>query len=643
MMVLLGNENKGERGNFPLLLRKWVGLKGKGDGDGIPAFLRFLVEEGIPEEQIASHFHSGNMSPASLEPAFLERVGRDKWLQALADRYQVPAFDLAAADVSPQVALVVPQEIGIANRVASIDVDEDGITLAMVDPEDQYAVAQVEDKTDFKVHRRMVVLAGDLLSFQELLYGTARNLTVSPRDIVDDIIKQAIGEGASDIHIEPLEDEIQVRFRKDGVLIRSFDIRDVAPKKTVIRHLKSALPVVVKNKSGASGKTMNIAENQKPQDGRIYLPSRSIDMRVSVLPTMNGESIVIRIHRPEADNTNLARLGFTGEALRRFESIIQAPYGIILVSGPTGSGKTTTLYTVLRRLNSPEVKILTIEDPVEYNIPGVIQVQVNLAKDLNFASALRSFLRHDPDIVMVGEIRDSDTALMAVEASLTGHLVLSTIHANDAVRTITRIKDLGVKPLLVTSTCLGTMAQRLIRTNCPDCTVPARFSPRFYKLMEYYDIPFRERDLMQGTGCSQCNQTGYKGRTGIHELMVMTPEIRELILRHAPDQDLESLARKQGMRLLIEDALYKAAAGMTTEAEVLRVTLAASAGALEELETIPGLHAIGMPDLHDRGEPGRIARSRATEKRQRQRRRLFARDEVVRARVPLTSRGASIL
>lgn len=642
--VLADIENKGERSHFPLMIRKWVGLKGKGDGEDIPAFLRFLIEQGVPEEQLASHFHSGNLSPASLEPAFLDAVGRDPWLQALADRYQVPAFDLGSADVSPQVALVVPRDIGVAHKAVCIDIDEDGLTLAMVSPDDAHAISQVEDKTDFRVTRRMVVLARDVLEFQEMLYGTARNLSVSPRDIVDDIVKQAIREMASDIHIEPLEDEIQVRFRKDGVLIRAFDIRDVAPKKTIIRHLKSALPVVVKNKSGASGKTMNIAENQKPQDGRIYLPSRNIDMRVSILPTMNGESIVIRIHRPEADDANLARLGFSGDALRRFESVIQAPYGIILVSGPTGSGKTTTLYTVLRKLNSPEVKILTIEDPVEYNIPGVIQVQTNLAKDLDFASALRSFLRHDPDIVMVGEIRDSDTAIMAVEASLTGHLVLSTIHANDAVRTITRLKDLGVKPLLVTSTCLGTMAQRLVRTNCPDCTVPARFSPRFYKLMEFYQIPFREKDLMQGTGCSQCNQTGFKGRTGIHELMVMTPEIRELILKQVPDSELEALARQQGMRLLIEDALHKAAQGITTESEVLRVTLAASAGALEELETVPGLHAVGAPEptlVEDK--PAASRRSRAAQKRARLRRRHLVRDALVRARTPVSSRGVAIL
>ncbi|MCA9796138.1 MAG: Flp pilus assembly complex ATPase component TadA, partial [Candidatus Eremiobacteraeota bacterium] len=239
----------------------------------------------------------------------------------------------------------------------------------------------------------------------------------------------------------------------------------------------------------------------------------------------------------------------------------------------TGSGKTTTLYTVLRRLNSPEKKILTIEDPVEYNVPGVVQVQTSEAKGLTFASALRNFLRHDPDIIMVGEIRDSETAVMAVEASLTGHLVLSTVHANDAVRTITRIRDLGVNPKLVASTCLGTMAQRLVRLTCPHCQAAAQADEQLLRLAERYQIDLDPARLVRGTGCEVCNHTGYRGRTVIHELMVMTPELRVLVENQASDSDLERLAREQGMLLLLEDALTKVANGLTTWEEVRRVTL----------------------------------------------------------------------
>jgi type II secretory ATPase GspE/PulE/Tfp pilus assembly ATPase PilB-like protein len=318
---------------------------------------------------------------------------------------------------------------------------------------------------------------------------------------------------------------------------------------------------------------MNIAETQKPQDGRIFLPVRNLDMRVSILPTTYGESIVIRLLSSEKEDANFIGLGFSEEDNRRFEKIISLPYGIVLVSGPTGSGKSTTLYTVLRKLYDPTKKIVTVEDPVEYTVPGVMQVQFNQAKDVTFATALRSFLRHDPDIIMVGEIRDSETASMAIEASLTGHLVLSTIHANDAVRTITRIKDLGVNPLLITSTCLATMAQRLLRKNCPHCAMPAHYSQLFYKLMDHFKIKYSKENLVKSVGCKRCNKTGYLGRTGIFELMIMTPEIKELILKEAPDDQLEKLARKQGMRLLLVDALYKVAAGLTTEEEIKRVTL----------------------------------------------------------------------
>lgn len=547
-------------------------LLGKEKSQDRPSFYSFLSGHGVAEEELSRHYDAGNHQPFTLEPFYLGTLGRQTWFEGLKEQYRVDTFDLEQADISPQVASIVNRELSVAHRLTCVAATEKGLTLGMLDPDDSAAVAAVEQKTDFKVVGRVAVLGSDLTRFLEMLFGSARLLQTSPRAIVDDIISRAVEQGASDVHLEPLEDELIVRFRKDGLLIHSIDAKEFAPKKVLLQHLKAALPVVVKNKSGAAGKTMNIAETQKAQDGRIYLPSCGIDMRVSVLPTSHGESIVIRIHRPGEEQT-LANLGFCPQVLERFENLITAPHGFFLVSGPTGSGKTTTLYTVLRRLNSPEKKLLTIEDPVEYNVPGVVQVQTCEAKGVTFVSTLRHFLRHDPDIIMVGEIRDRETGIMAVEASLTGHLVLSTVHANDAVRTITRIRDLGVNPKLLTSTCLGTMAQRLVRLNCPYCSRPVHIDDDLKRLAENHGVLLEDGQVKEGAGCVECNGIGFKGRTAIHELMVMSPELRRLVEDGASDSELERVAREQGMKLLVEEALDRVARGLTTLAEVRRVTM----------------------------------------------------------------------
>ena len=547
-------------------------LWGKDKAQERPAFFEFLARYSIGEEELARHFQAGNVRPFTLEPFYLGTVGRANWLKGLKEQYEVDTLDLESADISPQVSGIVNRELSIGHRLTCVEASERGLTLGMLDPSDDEAVAAVEQKTDFKVVRRVAVLGNDLTRFLEVMFGSARVLEVSPRAIVDEVIARAVAQGASDVHFEPLEDELIIRFRKDGLLINSMDAKEFAPKKILMQHLKAALPVVVKNKSGAAGKTMNIAETQKAQDGRIYLPSGGIDMRVSVLPTSHGESIVIRIHRPGEGQT-LKDLGFSPQVLARFEELVSAPHGIFLVSGPTGSGKTTTLYTVLRRLNCPQKKLLTIEDPVEYNVPGVVQVQTSEAKGVTFASTLRNFLRHDPDIIMVGEIRDNETAVMAIEASLTGHLVLSTVHANDAVRTITRIRDLGVNPKLITSTCLGTMAQRLVRVNCPHCSNAVPVDDRLARLAQKHGVALDADSVCAGQGCLHCNGTGFKGRTAIHELMVMSPELCTLVEGNGSDLDLERVARQQGMRLLIEDALEKVAQGITTYDELRRVTM----------------------------------------------------------------------
>lgn len=545
----------------------------------IPLYLQVLMaEELITAEQLKPYTKTIKSDNLALEQYLISVVGKEKLLDALSKDYEVGGIDLDKMDVSARTGMVIPPEIAISGLAACVGVDERGIHLAMVNPRDDYVISQIESAIDFNVVERFVVLYSDLSRFHDALYGVSGPQNVSVRDLVDNIIRSALEQEASDIHIEPYEDDIKVRFRKDGMLIEAYDIcktvlEGVPQKKFVIQHLKKSIPAVIKNKSGTSGRTMDNFETAKCQDGRIFLPTRNIEMRVSVLPSVHGESIAIRILNPERGNVSFLDLGFSAKEKERFETVINSPYGIILISGPTGSGKTTTLYTVLKSLNDPTRKILTVEDPVEYTISGIVQIQTNMAKELSFATALRSFMRHDPDIIMVGEIRDRETASMAVEASLTGHLVLSTIHANDAVRTITRLKDLAVNPLLITSTCLGTMAQRLVRVNCPHCRESAKFSSKFLKLLESFKIDYDVNSFIKSKGCKICNGMGYLGRMGIYELMLMTPAMKELILREAPDMEMEKLARDQGMQLLIEDALHKVTRGITTEEEVLRVTL----------------------------------------------------------------------
>jgi len=393
------------------------------------------------------------------------------------------------------------------------------------------------------------------------------------RPIVDAIIKQGLYRGASDIHIEPGRNGVDVRFRIDGILTSDPRIDSILDKAGRDKKLHDNILNIIKNRSGESGKTMRLDETEKPQDGRIYIPEIDLDLRVSVIPTILGESVVIRIHYREIGRYSLDKLGFEAQVFKKIKKIIQAPYGIILVAGPTGSGKTTTLYSIIQMLNSPKKKIITIEDPVEYSITGTIQAQINLAKDFTFNSALRSFLRHDPDIIMVGEIRDVSTASMAMEAALTGHLVLSSIHANDAVTTLHRLRDLGVDPRLVTATCLATIGQRLVRRVCQSCQRAHVFSTRLYQAFDQFGIKYNPRKLVKGSGCEQCNFTGFHGRIGLFELLNMTYEIKELFLKDASVEEITEMAVKQGMKTLLEDALTKVSHGITTEEEVWRVTL----------------------------------------------------------------------
>lgn len=544
----------------------------------------------------------------SIEDILLEYVSPQVLLQARVDEFdkQYIAIELMKNkdQFSPETAQMLPVRDAVKYRIVILQKKGEGIAVGMVNPHDDFAAHIAEKETGCKIQAVYLCLANDMEKFIRLMYGNksaseaeeeirkeeeaveiesedtpsildGQDLEgmVGIRQIVDAILQKAMEKGASDIHIEPVRGATGIRFRIDGILQKDPEIELILDKEKRDRHLHNAIVNIIKNRSGASGKDMRLDEREKPQDGRIYIPQYDLDLRISIIPSLYGESVVVRLHNREVGEFTLDKLGFEAGDLEKFTELIKMPYGMILVSGPTGSGKTTTLYSVMQMINNPAKKTLTIEDPIEYSIAGAIQSQTNPAKGFTFDQGLRAFLRHDPDIIMVGEIRDPPTASMAVEAALTGHLVLTTIHANDAVSTIPRLKDLGVDPRLITSTVVASLAQRLVRRNCKFCIEPARYSTRLYRAMNKYGVDYEVDELVKGRGCDICKNTGYSGRIGIFELMEMSYELKELVLKGATVDETEEAARKQGMKTLLHDALHKVARGLTTEEEVWRVTL----------------------------------------------------------------------
>ena len=376
--------------------------------------------------------------------------------------------------------------------------------------------------------------------------------------LVNLLIENAISSEASDIHIEPFEDTLRIRYRIDGVLYEQ-----EAPPRRLQAAVTSRIKIMAE---------MNIAERRLPQDGRIRvtLHGQRVDIRVSTMPTVHGESIVMRLLQRSSVFLPLEKLGFPTETLKRFEQLIKRPHGILLVTGPTGSGKTTTLYAALDKINAPGVKIITVEDPVEYQLKGVNQIPVKPKIGLSFAQGLRHIVRQDPDVILVGEIRDLETAEIAIQASLTGHLVFSTLHTNDAPGAITRLQDMGVEGYLVASVLEGVLAQRLVRRICPACRVPDAPSPADLDALGIEAPPGTV--LFRGKGCDECRGTGYRGRSGIYELFVIDEDARSLILRHASTRDIRQHAIQRGMVTLRMDGFKRACEGVTTVEEILRVT-----------------------------------------------------------------------
>ena len=398
--------------------------------------------------------------------------------------------------------------------------------------------------------------------------------------LVNQIIHRAVDMGASDIHIEPFEDGLHLRYRVDGVL------QDYADSPA--GNLSEAIASRIKLLSH-----MNIAERRLPQDGRIMIrvKGHELDLRVSTIPTVHGESIVMRVLDRESIQLSLPDMGFSSDTLERYQDLLARPHGVLLVTGPTGSGKTTTLYASLASLDSESLKIITVEDPVEYQLQGVNQIQVQAQIDLSFSRSLRAILRQDPDIIMIGEMRDTETAKIGVQSALTGHLVLSTLHTNTAASAITRLEDMGVERYLITSSVNGVLAQRLVRTLCKQCKEPVEVDQAYINqtgLRRY--VESGTQTIYQGRGCDACNHTGYSGRTGIHELFVLDDEMHRVIMGGADATVLHSTARQQGMTTLYEDGLRKVVQGKTSMEEVLRVTQDQS-----ETDTVETEVAVDIP------------------------------------------------
>lgn len=548
---------------------------------------------------------AGKITPDQLEIALAaqkrsgERLGRvliklgtiteTVLLEVLVQALGIPLIDLSATPPDKEAARLIP--LSLAERHCVIPIRKKGnrLTVAMADPTNFFAIDDLRMVTQCEIEPVMTMEADILKAIQQTYTVSdlveksvsqlqkdeplfASELETSEDapviNIVNSLISQAVKNGASDIHLEPLEKGLRVRFRIDGVL------REVT---SFPKHTQGAIISRVKIISN-----MDIAEKRTPQDGRIQVTEedRPIDIRVSSLPTIYGEKIVLRILDQKSAILAVDSLGFSPDNLEKYKNMYRYSYGMILITGPTGSGKTTTLHSTLNELNTVAKNIITIEDPVEYRLEGINQVQVNNKAGMTFANGLRSILRQDPNIIMVGEIRDKETAEIAIRAALTGHLVLSTMHTNDAAGAVSRLTDMGIEPFLVASAVLGCVAQRLVRRICPECRtayIPDVNSPECL-MLDGVDSEQVCSMVYKGTGCIHCGNTGYRGRVAIHEVMPMTPRLRDLTVHHYSTAEIQRAAIEEGMQTMQKDGFDKALKGLTTVSEVIRVAYEENGG-----------------------------------------------------------------
>ncbi len=540
----------------------------------------------------------GRLGTALIKLGF---VKDDDITSVLSRQYGVPSINLKYYDVDPTVIKLIPQDTAIRYQIVPLSRVGSTLTIAMTDPTNVFAMDDIKFMTGFNVepvvasesaiNEAISKFYGDVQNTEELS-KVMKDLTGEESDdlelaaeeqemnlaeleraaeeapiikLVNLVLTNAVKHGASDIHIEPYEKELRVRFRVDGILQEV-----MGPPLKLRDAITSRVKIMAK---------LDISEKRLPQDGRIMIKYRKdgrikeLDFRVSTVPTLHGEKIVMRLLDKENLRLDMTKLGFEQESLTKFERAILRPYGMVLVTGPTGSGKTNTLYSSIARLNTPETNIMTAEDPVEFQLSGINQVQMKEQIGLNFAAALRAFLRQDPNIILVGEIRDFETAEIGVKAALTGHLVLSTLHTNDAPSTISRLMNMGIEPFLVATSVNLICAQRLVRRICSDCKEPLEIPQQALLDAGYTPDEAGKTTIYHGRGCAKCNKGGYKGRVGLYEVMEINDELRELVLVGASAIELKKKALEQGMITLRRSGLTKVALGQTTLEEVLRETV----------------------------------------------------------------------
>ncbi|WP_100373644.1 GspE/PulE family protein [Bacillus sp. FJAT-45037] len=538
-----------------------------------------LVESGlITHEQLELTLQEKQDSQ-KLGDALLAQgyITEQQLIEVLEFQLGIPHVSLYRYPVDANVIRLIPKETASRNLVLPLKKDGDKLLVAMADPMDFFAIDELRLTTGFQIEvaiatkddiTRAIHKYYDVDDAVDEFMDEASSVNEQEQEevenedspivkLVNQLLLRAVQERASDIHIDTQETKVVVRYRVDGILKNE----RVLPK-----HMQKVLIARLKIMAN-----LDITESRIPQDGRIKvnLDFHPVDLRVSTLPTVYGEKVVMRILDLGAAINDLSKLGLNKIHLKLFMELIEKPTGIVLITGPTGSGKSSTLYASLNRLNSEEVNVITVEDPVEYQLEGINQIQVNTKVGMTFAAGLRAILRQDPDIVMVGEIRDTETAEIAVRASLTGHLVLSTVHTNDSISTITRLVDMGLEPFLVASSLSGVVAQRLVRRVCRDCKEDVTPTEREKEIFATRGMKVQQ--VNRGTGCPTCNMTGYKGRLAVHEILVIDETIKKMIMNNKSIQDIKSYAIKKGTIFLIDDGLLKVKQGLTTTEEILRV------------------------------------------------------------------------
>ncbi len=589
-----GKDGNGKPAAKPAPAKKSAGKSTTG---GRRRFGQVLIDLGfVDEDQLWEVLEEAKNTAQPVGQVAVARglINEDQLLQALGEQHGLKVVNLAEAKPQPEALQLVPETMANVYKVVPLSFKDKVLTIAVGDPNNLAALDDLRNLlniTEVQAQLAMPQAINDALvkvyaGKEESIIDIIQEIENNPelgkrraetsidledmlemaneapvRKLINMVFLLAIKDHASDIHFEPFEDEYKMRYRCDGVLYEM-----VPPP----RHLAAAISSRIKVMSN-----LDIAERRLPQDGRIELNvgGNPVDMRVSVLPTLFGESVVIRVLDRTVVSLDLNKIGMPPELLAEFRQVIAKPNGIILVTGPTGAGKTTTLYSALNELNVISEKIITTEDPVEYDIDGIVQCQINHEIGLTFASALRSILRQDPDKILVGEIRDLETAQIAVQASLTGHIVFSTLHTNDAPSAITRLRDMGLEPYLITATVEGIMAQRLVRKICEDCRT--EFEPSAEMLMELGLRPeeVKGKKFFYGRGCDRCNNTGHKGRTGLYELVIINDDIRDMISNGASTDELRAACLRHGMVGLRESGLRAIYNGVTTIEEVVRETV----------------------------------------------------------------------